>query len=83
MNGWLIAAAVLLYALVPCAVVVLRGDPMERLVGFEAAGMFAALILMVMAQGYRRDFLMDIALTLALLSFGSGLVYVRFLERWL
>ncbi len=83
MSSWLLAATVLLYALVPCAVLVLRGSPMDRLVAFEAAGMYAVLIMMVLAQAYGRAFLWDVALTLSLLSFGSGLVYVRFLERWL
>jgi multisubunit Na+/H+ antiporter MnhF subunit len=38
---------------------------------------------MLLAEGYHRSFLFDLALMLALLSFGGGMVFVRFLELWL
>jgi len=53
------------------------------LVGLESASMLMVLILLLLAEGYQRSFLFDLALMLALLSFGGGLVFVRFLERWL
>ena len=43
----------------------------------------AVFLLMLLAHGFQRIPLYDIALAAALLSFGGGLVFVRFLERWL
>lgn len=83
MNVWLLGSAVLLLALVPCGIAAFRGDVMERLVGLEMAGMIVTLLLVMLAQGMSRVNFYDLALALALLSFGGGLVFARFLERWL
>jgi multicomponent Na+:H+ antiporter subunit F len=82
-NAWLVAAVALLVGLVPCAVVCFRGTPMERLVGLELAGNVDTLILLVLAEGYHQAVFFDLAVVLALLSFAGGLVFARFLERWL
>jgi multicomponent Na+:H+ antiporter subunit F len=37
----------------------------------------------VLAQAYDRSIFFDLALALALLSFAGGLVFARFLERWI
>lgn len=83
MNVWLLGSAVLLFALVPCGITSFRGDTMERLVGLEMAGMVVTLLLVMLAQGMNRVNFYDLALALALLAFGGGLVFARFLERWL
>ncbi len=83
MNAWLISATVLLLALVPVGIQTFKGDAMDRLVGVEMAGIMATLILMLLAHGFQRIPFYDIALACALLTFGAGLVFVRFLERWL
>ncbi len=83
MNVWLLAASVLLFGLVPCGIACLRGNAINRLVGLEAAGVLSTLVLLLLAQGFHRAVFYDLAITLALLSFGGGLVFVRFLERWL
>lgn len=83
MNPWLTAACVLLLCLIPCGMVCLRGDPLDRLVGLETAGVLAALILLLLAEGFGRAPFTDLALALALLTFGGGLVFARFLERWM
>jgi multicomponent Na+:H+ antiporter subunit F len=83
MNAWLISATVLLFAFIPVGIVTFRGDPMDRMVGFEMAAILTTLILMLLTQGFQRIALYDIALAAALLSFGGGLVFIRFLERWL
>ena len=61
----------------------LRGGPVDRLVGLELAGTVDTLVLLVLAQAYDRSIFFDLALALALLSFASGLVFARFLERWI
>jgi multicomponent Na+:H+ antiporter subunit F len=83
MNHWLAAAFVLILSLIPCGFVCFTRDAMNRLIGLEAASVLLVSIMMLLAEGYHRDFLFDLALMLALLSFGGGMVFVRFLERWL
>ena len=83
MNEWAVAALALLAGLVPCGVVCLRGDPVNRLVGLEMAGTVDTLVLLLLAQAYHRAIYFDLALALALLSFAGGMVFARFLERWI
>ena len=83
MNAWLLAATVLMFALIPCGIVVFTRDAMERLVGLEIAGLIATMLLILIAQGMHNPNFYDLALALGLLAFGGGLVFVRFLERWL
>ena len=61
----------------------IRGDTVSRLVALEGASSICVIVLLVIAEAYRRVPFVDLSLTLALLSFGAGLVFVRFLERWL
>ncbi len=82
-NIWLIAAAVLVWCLVPCGIVCFRGDAADRLVGLEMADAIYALVLLLIAEGLHRLPFFDLALALALLAFGGGLVFVRFMERYL
>jgi multicomponent Na+:H+ antiporter subunit F len=82
-NEWLVAALALLVGLVPCGVVCLRGDPVNRLVGLEMAGTVDTLLLVLLAQAYDRAIYYDLAVALALLSFAGGMVFARFLERWI
>lgn len=83
MNIWLIAAFALLICLIPPFLLCLKGDALNRLVGLEAGSTITTIILLLLGVGYGRAPFSDVALTLALLSFGAGLVFARFLERWL
>ncbi|HET7184327.1 MAG TPA: monovalent cation/H+ antiporter complex subunit F [Terriglobales bacterium] len=83
MNAWLIAAAALVFALIPCGIVCFKGTAMDRIVGLEMAGILDCLILLLLAQGMSNPNFYDLAVALALLTLGGGLVFVRFLERWL
>jgi multicomponent Na+:H+ antiporter subunit F len=83
MNVWLAAAGAMLLCLIPCGITCLRGDPLDRLVGLEAAGLIASLVFLLLAEAFHRAPFTDLALALALLSFGGGLVFARFFERWL
>ncbi|MEA2506279.1 MAG: multicomponent Na+:H+ antiporter subunit [Actinomycetota bacterium] len=82
MNVWLLAAFALILGLIPCAVVIFREPPMDRLVGLELSSTIVSLLLLLLAQGFHRPSLFDLALTVALLSFAGSLVFARFLERW-
>jgi multisubunit Na+/H+ antiporter MnhF subunit len=84
MNAWYITAIALLVCVVPCAIVCSRGDdPFKRLVGLEMANAVSVMILIALAGAIDRDFLYDLALAQAFLSLAAGLVFVRFMERWL
>jgi multicomponent Na+:H+ antiporter subunit F len=81
-TGWLIAGAILLAAAAPLLWVCLRRSIFEALVALELAGTITTLVLLVIAQGTHRQPFFDLALVSALLSFGGGLAFARFLERW-
>lgn len=83
MNAWLWAATGFILCLIPCGVVCARGDPLNRLVGLETAGVVEVLAPLLMAEGFHRPLFVEIALAAALLAFAGGLVFARFLERWL
>jgi multicomponent Na+:H+ antiporter subunit F len=82
-NVWIAAASGLSISLIPCAVVAFRGGVVDRLVAFEMASVCLSLVLLLLAEGYARTIFFDLAVALSLLSFGGGLVFARFLERWL
>jgi multisubunit Na+/H+ antiporter MnhF subunit len=82
-NAWLAGTLALCAGLVPCAFVCLRAkDPCDRLVALEMSAVLVSLALVLLAEAMQRPLFLDLALTQALLSFGGGLVFARFLERW-
>jgi multicomponent Na+:H+ antiporter subunit F len=83
LNSFVIAAIVMLAALIPCGIVVVRGQLMDALVAYEAISSVVVIILVLLAEGFRRPGEFELPVLLAMLLFGSGLVFVRFLERWL
>jgi multicomponent Na+:H+ antiporter subunit F len=82
-NVWMVATMALLAGLIPCGVTCLRGGVADRLVGLELAGVVVTLVLLLLAEAFGRAIYTDIALALALLSLAGGLVFARFLERFL
>jgi hypothetical protein len=56
---------------------------MEAVVAYEAIGSISVLTLILLAEGFRRTGEFELPVLLAVLLLGSGLVFVRFLERWL
>jgi len=83
MNIWLAAGACVAAALIPCADMCLRGTPERRLVGLEMASLVAIIALVLFTIGFGRLPFMDLPLALALMSFGGGLVFARFLGKHL
>jgi multicomponent Na+:H+ antiporter subunit F len=82
-DGFIIAAIAMLIATVPCGIVVLRGQLMSAVVAYEAISSIIVMVLVLLAEGFRRSGEFELPVLLAVLLFGSGLVFVRFLERWL
>ena len=83
MNGFVVAAIVMLIGMIPCGIVVWRGTAMEALVAYEAISSIAVMVLVLLAEGFSRFGELELPIVLAVLLFGSGLVFARALERWL
>ena len=83
MSGFIVAAIVMLAGVVPCGIVMFRGTVMEALVAYEVVSSIAVMVLILLAQGFGRPAEFELPVLLAALLLGSGLVFVRALERWL
>lgn len=83
MNAWMAAGVAVCAGLVPCAWMSLRGAPERRLVGLEMTSMIVTIAMVMFTVGTNRLPFIDMPLALAILSFGGGLVFARFLGRYL
>jgi multicomponent Na+:H+ antiporter subunit F len=83
MNLWLGAGGAVCAALLPCADMCLRGAPERRLVGVEMASLLVTIAMVLFTVGFARVPFIDLPLALAIMSFGGGLVFARFLEKHL
>lgn len=83
MNVWLWAAEAMLLALIPAGIACFRGTIGDRLAALELGSAILILELIVLSEGLHRSIDLDLPLTLAFLSFGAGMVFARFLQRWL
>ena len=83
MTSFLIAAVAMLVALVPAGVLLARGTLADAVVGFEFLTSVAVIVFVLLAEGFKRSGLFEFPVLLAVLLLGSGLVFVRALERWL
>lgn len=82
-NPWLTAGGAVSAALIPCAAMCLWGTPERRLVGMEMASVLITMTMVLLTVGFGRSILIDMPLALAIMSFGGGLVFARFLEKHL
>jgi multisubunit Na+/H+ antiporter MnhF subunit len=82
-NGFVIAAIAMLIGVIPCGIVVWRGTLMDAVVGYEAISSIVVMVLLLLAEGFGRFGELELPIVLAMLLFGSGLVFVHALERWL
>jgi multisubunit Na+/H+ antiporter MnhF subunit len=81
MNQWLLAAIVLTACIVPCACVGLFAGPMSALVAMEVASALCAAVLMLLAESFRRQPFIDLAVVFAVMSLIGAVVFARMLER--
>ena len=81
MNGWLWAATVLAAAVVPLVAVAALGPPLQGLVALEAAGLDAALVLLLLSEGTQSQSFATLALILAVTSFVGTIAFIRFVVR--
>jgi multisubunit Na+/H+ antiporter MnhF subunit len=80
-NEWLIAAAVLAFALIPCLAVAVLAAAEHGLAALELAAVLVATILMLLAEGFRRQPFIDLAVVFAPLSVVGSLTFARLMER--
>ena len=81
MNGWLWAASALAAAVVPLGLVAALGAPLQGLVALEAAGVDAALALLLLAEGTQSQSFATLALVLGVTSFIGSIGFIRFLAQ--
>jgi multisubunit Na+/H+ antiporter MnhF subunit len=82
-NLWLIAATAVSATLLPCADMCLRGTPERRLVGLEMTSILVTIAMVLFTVGFGRSAFIDLPVALAIMSFGGGLVFARFLGKHL
>ncbi len=83
MTSFVVAAIAMLIALAPAAVTLARGTLADAVIGFELVTSVAVMVFALLAEGFKRPSLFEFPVIVAVLLFGSGLVFVRALERWL
>ncbi len=83
MISFTLAAIALLAGIIPCGIVMCRGTLMEAVVAYEAISSIILIVLALLAQAFQRPSEFEFPVLLAVLMLGSGLVFVRALERWL
>ena len=83
MISFALAAIALLAGIIPCGIVLLRGTLMEAVVAYEAISSIILIVLALLAQAFQRPSEFEFPVLLAVFMLGSGLVFVRALERWL
>ena len=77
------AAVAMLICLIPAGIVLARGDLPEAVVAYEFITAVMVMVLALLAQAFQRSSEFELPVLLAVLMYGSGLVYVRAMERWL
>jgi multicomponent Na+:H+ antiporter subunit F len=81
MSQWLLGAAVLAACLVPCAAVCFYAGPLSGLAALQVAGGLTTSILVLLAEAFRRQPFIDLALVFAVLAIVGGVIFARILER--
>jgi multisubunit Na+/H+ antiporter MnhF subunit len=83
MDAFEIAATALLCGLVPLGVVALRERAIDGVVALELAGVVVTLVLLCLAEGFHRSAYFDLPVITAVMTWIGGVVFARFLGRWL
>lgn len=83
MNVWMVASQIVMLAMCPLAWLAMRGDARSRLPALYMGSAVGTLLLMLLTMAFHRMPMIDLALTLSLMSFGGGIVFARFFARHL
>jgi len=82
-SAFHVAATVLIAALLLPGWVCLRARVLDAIVALELIGATTTIVLVCLAEGYHRGVYFNVALVAAAVTWIGGLVYVRFLARYL
>jgi multisubunit Na+/H+ antiporter MnhF subunit len=82
-NAFAIAGTVLLAAFAPLLWCAYSRRAIDGLVALELTGTLSVLILLCFAEGFHRPFEYGVAVIAAVTAWAGGLVFARFLGRWL
>ena len=82
MNAFVWAAAGLLLGYVPLLWVAVRRRPIDGLLALELGSIILVLVLLCLAEGFHRSFEYGLAIVAAVVTTIGGLVFARFLGRW-
>jgi multisubunit Na+/H+ antiporter MnhF subunit len=77
------AAIAMLIAMIPAGIVLCRGELSGSVVAYEFITAVVVMVLALLAQAFKRPSEFEFPVLMALLLYGSSLVFVRALERWL
>ena len=81
MNQWLFAAIVLSACLLPCVGVCFFAGPLAGLAALEVAGALTTAVLMLLAESFRRQPFIDLAVVFGALSIVGAIIFARLLEH--
>lgn len=79
----LAAAIAMLVAMIPAAVVLCRDELADSVVAYEFITSVMVMVLALLAEGFQRSSEFEFPVLLAVLLYGSSLVFIRIVERWL
>jgi multisubunit Na+/H+ antiporter MnhF subunit len=83
MDAFAIAGTVLLAGFAPLLWCAYARRAIDGLVALELTGTLTVLVLMCFAEGFHRPFEFGVAAVAAVTAWAGGLVFARFLGRWL
>jgi multisubunit Na+/H+ antiporter MnhF subunit len=83
MNAFAWAATALCLGYAPLLVVALRRRPIDGLVALEIGGILLVLVLLCLSEAFHRSFEYAVAIVAAVMTFIGGMVFARFLGRWM
>lgn len=83
MDAFEVAGTVLLAGFAPLLACAYFRRPIDALIALELAGTLTVLVLICFGEGFHRSFEIDVAVVAAVLVWAGGLVFARFLGRWL
>ena len=82
MNAFAWAATALVTGYVPLLAIAVRRRPIDGLLALEMAGILLVLVLVCLAEAFHRSFEYGVAIVAAVMTWIGGLVFARFLGRW-
>ena len=77
------AAIAMLLALIPAGIVLCRDELAGSVVAYEFITSVIVMVLALLAESFQRSSEFEFPVLMALLLYGSSLVFVRAVERWL